>query len=508
MNDNIGTINKSALLFNTIFISLIMVLFYFINVNNSDISKLKNDRFEMIKLSDKLRQSSDDLSHFARTYAETFDEVYKKQYFDTLDIRNGLKNRPVNYDKIYWDLEKSIREKKHPDGKKNSLKDMMKKLPYSKKELTLLSRSENNSNDLVNLENEAFNAMKGLYKDIFGNYTIRKEVNQKLARTLLHSKNYYKAKHKIMNPIDDFMIILDERTFIEISAVQKSIDRKFVFLYLVLAVFVFVNIMIFFILKKFNRKIKIDLEKKINEGIIKNRKKDQLLSQQSKLASMGEMIGNIAHQWRQPLNALAMSVQFLEDDFEEGMLDKKYLLEYTSSNMKLINFMSKTIDDFRDFFKSNKIKENFSVQDCINNPLNILKLQLKELDIQIYMSGTDFSINGLKSEFQQVILNIVNNARDALVENKIQNGTINIKTSLENKIGTITIDDNAGGIPSESINRVFEPYYTTKEEGKGTGIGLYMSKIIITENMQGELAVSNIGDGACFEIKLNLQKNN
>lgn len=176
----------------------------------------------MIQTADRLRQSSDNLTHFTRTYVVTADKKFKKQYFDTLDIRNGKKKRPHLYNAVYWDLEKDLRNKKHPDNKRVSLKEIFNSLPYTKEELEKLELSEKNSNQLVNLEVEAFNTMIGLFKDSENNYTIKKEANQNLAIKLLHSKDYYHAKHLIMNPIDDFIIMLENTTTTKNSKSNKK----------------------------------------------------------------------------------------------------------------------------------------------------------------------------------------------------------------------------------------------------------------------------------------------
>lgn len=162
--------------------------------------------------------------------------------------------------------------------------------------------------------------------------------------------------------------------------------------------------------------------------------------------------------------------------------------------------MSKTIDDFRDFFRVDKEKEDFKVLETIKSVVSIQSAQLKNHNISLNIKGDEFIYNGLHSEFQQVILNLINNAKDALIENKIENPVINI--ILKDK--SISIEDNGGGIPKDIINRVFEPYFTTKEQGKGTGIGLYMSKMIIEENMGGSLSVANSDDGARFTIDFNI----
>jgi len=250
------------------------------------------------------------------------------------------------------------------------------------------------------------------------------------------------------------------------------------------------------------------ISKNILTSIKDSKRKDKLLLEQSKLAAMGEMVGAIAHQWRQPLNALAMSSQFIIDDYEDKLIDKKYVDEYSKSSMKLINFMSKTIDDFRNFFRVDKIAKKFSIKEKIEETSLMLLPQLKEHNITLNTDTNDFQLIGQESEFQQVILNLINNAKDALIENQIEEAHINVEVSSYNEYGLITISDNAGGIPADVINRVFEPYFTTKEEGKGTGLGLYMSKMIVEDNMGGELHVTNEDEGAVFSIRFKLPKKN
>lgn len=222
----------------------------------------------------------------------------------------------------------------------------------------------------------------------------------------------------------------------------------------------------------------------------------RLLEQQSKLAAMGEMISAIAHQWRQPLNELGIRIQKLKYDFKGNKINEEFINDFIKNSKDTISFMSGTIDDFRNFFSTNKIVSLFSIKESIEEVKNIVSSQLIDNDIEIEINGNDFSIESFESEFKQVILNIVINAKDALVEKNIQNAKIEI--ILEDK--KILIKDNAGGIPIEVIDRIFEPYFTTKGEGKGTGIGLYMSKTIIESNMNGKISVENGQEGAVFTI--------
>jgi len=252
--------------------------------------------------------------------------------------------------------------------------------------------------------------------------------------------------------------------------------------------------------------VAIIISRNIYKTVLDNQKKDKLFLKQSKLAAMGEMVGAIAHQWRQPLNTLALQTQFIEDDFEDGLVDEKYLNNYAKESMKMINFMSKTIDDFRNFFTIDKIKKEFSVREKISQTSNMLISQLKSHEIELDSCENDFTILGYESEFQQVILNLINNAKDALVENEVNSPKITIDVKTNKDEGIITIKDNAGGIPSEVIDRIFEPYFTTKEQGKGTGLGLYMSKMIIEDNMGAEISVKNEKEGAVFTINFKLRK--
>ena len=227
-------------------------------------------------------------------------------------------------------------------------------------------------------------------------------------------------------------------------------------------------------------------------------KQDIIFMQQSKLASMGEMIGAIAHQWRQPLNELSIRIQKLKYNYAKEQVDEKFIYEFIQKNKKTIDFMSKTIDDFRNFFRIDKEKNDFHIRNAIEEVINIQNAQLKNHNIELEFIGEDFIYSGFKTEFQQVIMNLISNSKDALVSNKINQPKIKIE--LKNNI--ITVEDNGGGIKNDIINRVFEPYFTTKEQGDGTGMGLYMSKMIIEDNMHGKINIINNKNGILITIKL------
>ena len=242
-----------------------------------------------------------------------------------------------------------------------------------------------------------------------------------------------------------------------------------------------------------------NLQLEVNRQTDENLKKDKILQEQLKLAAMGEMVGAIAHQWRQPLNSLNINIQNLDDDYADNLINEKFIDKFIEKQTKTIHFMSKTIDDFRNFFRVDKIKKIFSIRDAINTTTAIAEAQLKNYNITLDISGDDFEIETLESELHQILLNIISNAKDEIISKRIEYGKINI-TIEKNRV---LISDNAGGIPNEIIHRIFEPYFTTKEQGNGTGMGLYMSKVIVEQNIGGTLSVRNKDDGAEFIITFN-----
>lgn len=256
------------------------------------------------------------------------------------------------------------------------------------------------------------------------------------------------------------------------------------------------------------KKLNTELEEKVIVETSKQKEQEQLLIQQTRLAAMGEMIGNIAHQWRQPLNALGLILQNLKFSYEIGELDEKMIDKSVKKATMLTENMSKTIDDFRNFFRPNKAKENFKINEGITKAVELIESTFEHNNIKLEKDfvSSEIEFFGFANEFSQVILNLLTNAKDAVLENKIENPLIIIQTKIDDEYIYISIKDNGLGIKDEIINKIFEPYFTTKDEGKGTGIGLYMSKIIIENNMNGKIEVKNEQNGANVIIKLPIKK--
>ncbi|WP_277655967.1 ATP-binding protein [Seleniivibrio woodruffii] len=271
------------------------------------------------------------------------------------------------------------------------------------------------------------------------------------------------------------------------------------------------------------------LEKKVDQEVQKRRQNERLMMQQSKMAAMGQMMSAIAHQWRQPLNTIAIFVQDFEDSFKHGELDEAYVQDLVQQSMKQINFMSKTIDDFKNFFKPDKDEVIFEVCRETANSTSLLGVQLTRngIDLVIEFNGVQYTytdiesleaeigahiyVRGFPNEYKQVLLNLVQNARDAVMDRMEADPSVKgvIEVSVYERDGqaTISVTDNGCGIPKDVADRIFEPYFTTKEEGKGTGVGLYMSKIIIEQNMRGRLFFESLNEGTRFIVELRSQPN-
>jgi signal transduction histidine kinase len=246
-----------------------------------------------------------------------------------------------------------------------------------------------------------------------------------------------------------------------------------------------------------------NLDQRVKSEIMQRREQEQLLIHQSRLAAIGEMVGAIAHQWRQPLNALGLVIQNMQLNYWQGRLDDAAIKRSMDKSERLINKMSSTIDDFRNFFKPNKQVENFNLFSAIQSVIELIEASLKNSAIVIKLHcDKNLEVLGYSGELSQVILNLISNAKDALLEFRPENPEITIEaTKLQGKI-IIKITDNGGGIKQQYLHKIFDPYFSTKSEGEGTGIGLYMSKMIVEKNMKGKLYARNQKDGVTFIIEL------
>ena len=263
--------------------------------------------------------------------------------------------------------------------------------------------------------------------------------------------------------------------------------------------------------KKIIEELNLTLENRVEEEVEKNRQKDKHILQQSRLAQMGEMISMIAHQWRQPLSAISSTSIALGLKAKLGKVNKEMIIERTDNIEKYSSHLSNTIDDFRNFYKSDKELKKTSYDEVLNSVFNIVKVSIKNKNIEIIEDyNCSETFRTYPSEIKHVILNIIKNAEDILLDKKIEKPYIKISTFKKDNNYVLTILDNAGGINDEIIDKVFDPYFSTKDEKNGTGLGLYMSKVIIQENCKGKLTVLNTESirnrkkeiGALFSISI------
>ena len=339
----------------------------------------------------------------------------------------------------------------------------------------------------------------------------------------IHIAGYTKMKYNLsiavrkdepilMHILDEALEGIDSKThnIIYEKWTKKTIEYKTDYKLLIrvmIVSFVIILIILFFMIKqkRLNEQIvqlNKDLEYKVAQAIKDTQKKEKLLQQQSRLAQMGEMLSMIAHQWRQPLSAIAsragnltlqiMLKKEIDNKMLKGEMDK--IIEYTQH-------LSETINEFRNFFKQNKTKKETSCVAVVNSVLSIVETALNNKNITIVKEFDENapSFELYENELKQVVLNLIKNAEDILIEKEIQNATITIK--VYDKV--IVVSDNGGGIKDSIIDKIFDPYFSTKKKKDGTGLGLYMSKVIIEEHCGGKLTVTNDKFGAVFAIDLN-----
>lgn len=254
-------------------------------------------------------------------------------------------------------------------------------------------------------------------------------------------------------------------------------------------------------LKSFNIRLAAQVQEKVKEL----QTQEQLLVHQSRQAAMGEMIESIAHQWRQPLNIIGLSSANLEMEYDLGVMTTENFKEKMEIISLNINYMSSTIDDFRDFLNPDTTLTHFSPKQTIQEVFKILKAQLENNNISFNLEvDEDVELLGIENEFKQVIFILINNSKDAIKsmqsKNKLSDAKINISITQKEKSITLAFCDNGGGIKEDIIHSIFNPYFSTKFASSGTGIGLYIAKNIIESRMGADLSVKNIENGCCFTI--------
>lgn len=247
------------------------------------------------------------------------------------------------------------------------------------------------------------------------------------------------------------------------------------------------------------RRLNETLEQRVRDEVAKNREKDHLLIHQARLAAMGEMIGNIAHQWRQPLNGLAILLVNLKDARAYNEMSQAYLEDTVDKAEQLIHAMSATIDIFRNFFRPNREQMLFPLEGAVRDALEMVEAGFNDHNIEVVVHAEGHpQVMGFRNEYSQVVMNMLSNAKDAILAQGVRNGMVEINIACRDRQACVSIRDNGGGIPQDIVGRIFDPYFTTRQQG--SGVGLYMSKMMIENNMAGTITVHNTPEGAAFLI--------
>ncbi|NOR58685.1 MAG: transporter substrate-binding domain-containing protein, partial [Sulfurimonas sp.] len=336
------------------------------------------------------------------------------------------------------------------------------------------------------------------------NVVVKFEVEDKRFQTFLHLATNKKntVLHSILEKAksmitEDEMYALDDKWLVENKIYETNKLNYKIVKYVLIGIVIVLFLIIYkhFILRKVNKGLKFRIEKEVNE----NRLKDSMLYQQKKMADMGEMIANIAHQWKQPLATINVTNAIIKEKNDLGILDKKELNEHISDMKTNILHMSQTVEDFLSYFSPNKDKETFVLLDVVKKAIFIINQTIYKAEVDVFIDiDKHLTIYGYKEEYMQVIISIIINAIQALEEKDVKE--IYFHAFKQNEKTVLEISDTGGGIPKDLIDRVFEPYFTTKHQLQGTGLGLYIAKMIIESSMKGSIKVTNTASGAKFII--------
>ena len=249
------------------------------------------------------------------------------------------------------------------------------------------------------------------------------------------------------------------------------------------------------------------LEDRVEEEVVLREAKEALLIEQNKSYEIGQMVSVIAHQWKQPLHYLNLLIEDLGMEYDYQPLTPEYIKDFIQKGTNRIQFLANTMDNFLSFYKTNKNKTNFFISHVVKEVALFLEMSYKSQGIHIdIIIKDDYALYGIENEFQQVVLNLINNAKEAFDGQKRIDAKITIVISIDEKKGKLTIKDNAGGIKYENISKIFQLEFTTKEGGNG--IGLYLVKKIVEERFKGSIIVSNQEEGAQFELEFNINEGN
>lgn len=523
-------------IFNTVaFISMAIVINKYQKAT-IDLEDAYEMQYKSLILAHELRQSSDDLTRMARTYVITGNPMFEEQYKTVLDIRNGLKPRPQRYNGIFWDFLTIDGSVAKLDGKKIPLRQLMKEANFPDEELNLLFTSQNESDDLTRLEHKAMNAVKGIFEDTEGNYTIKDKPNFKLAREIMHSRQYHEAKIRIMKPLDTFYKAFEKRTkqkVIEAANVVKQQELN-VNVIVVLSILIFLTsffIILFRIVYPLDllRKIMLRLSKNdMSVELEKNKYDDEigdmigaveifkdnttkLISSESKLKiaineaknankSKSIFLARMSHELRTPLNAILGFTSLLQKSISINKNEKESLNIIQKSGKHLLNIINEILELSK--IEAGKIEIrpiSFDFHDLVKEIDSIFSFRCKSKDIKFeinFLSTLPKYIKADEQRLKQILINLLGNS----LKFTNKEGKIIVNIYEKNKKLFFEVKDSGKGIKKEDLEKVFKPFEQVDDEfkQKGTGLGLSITKELVTL-MGGDIYVkSQINKGTQF----------
>ena len=525
-----------------------------LSANQAELEDATKRHYRSFKIADQLRQSSDDLTRFARTYVVTGDPIYEQYFLNILDIRDGKIPRPQGYHNIFWDFVAHDQNEIDQSGPGQSLLSLMKHEGFTSDELAKIAEAKANSDALVDLENVAMSAVKGLFKDDQGQFTIQKKPDLEMARNLLHGREYHAAKAQIMRPIQEFFILLEKRTSTELQLIQQKQESLLIvaMLCLILSLGIFAYAIYLFRRKvmnpinalksgamaveqgdlshrvpifnldefgvlssQFNTMVEeVSTSMESLQGEIEERKKIEFkLAKSREVAesatqAKSDFLANMSHEIRTPMNAIiGMSHLAMQTELNRKQLD------YISKIHNAANSLLGIINDILDFSKIEAGKMEmesvpFNLEDTLENLSHLITVKTREKGLELLIATSPDVPNGLLGDslrLSQILINLANNAVKFTEKGEIVIRVEVVEPRKEDEEDVtlqFSVTDSGIGMTEAQMNKLFQSFSqadasTTRKYG-GTGLGLTISKKL-TEMMGGKIWVeSNPGEGSSF----------
>lgn len=508
-----GLIYKFMYFFFIGLLSVVIFLSYLMYSNFNAIAKKQENRHESYLVADLLRQSSDDLTRFSRLFVITQEEKYERMFWDVLDIQNGNLPFPKNYNRVYWDVALTQEKTKQADLKAESLAAKIRELGFTTEELVKLKEAKLKSDNLVFIEERAMNAIKGLYRDETGNYTIKDKPNKELATDLVFGPQFHKEKAEIAEPINDFFEMIDVRTK---NDIEKAINREKLILVLIFVFITITMLVLFYILivlmkktfankaliEKYNRRLRKD-----NKALEENKEELSKATDVAKLANKAksDFLANMSHEIRTPMNGILGFIEILSEK-ETDAEKKEYLDIINTASNNLLNIIN-------DILHLSKIESgSYSIKKDVVDLYNVVKKSSRLFEEQAKAKDVKFVFefdDNLKKHVllcEISILHILNNVLSNAVK-FTHSGFVRLSVKeLEVGILEIVVEDTGIGISEIKQQNLYNPFdqgehFLTKKYG-GTGLGLPIVKKLV-DLMEGEVNYKSVvGEGTKVTILL------